>query len=134
MRARLAAVMAAAAGLASVAVAPAAAGDRILLTRDSAEFTAGFFAVVQGAPFDDDVHVNCRKRIALNVRRCRVHWEARHTDNKGRLEIAAFRRDADANRYRVRYRLHQTDKRCAAADPLADCTSILRGHDWYTGG
>ena len=119
--------------VAGVSAPAASAGDRILLDRSQAEFTAGFFAITRGAELDQDVHVNCRKRIALNVRRCRVSWsEGRHEYN-GRLFVAAFEERADANRYRVRYKLRDLDLRCARVSGEDACTSVETGTETYAG-
>ncbi len=113
--------------------APAQAADRILLDRERAEFTAEFFAFTHGSRLSAELHVNCLKRVALNVRRCRLSWEARGELNKARLEVAAFEVSSDRNRYRVKYRLEQTDKRCAATQPPDECTSVERGRETYSG-
>ena len=124
------------AAMVSCLIAPlASAGDRVRLDREDAEFRAQFFAIVHGSPpFDDDLHVNCRRRIAVNVRLCRVSWEARGEINKARAVIAARKRDSEANLYRVTYRIRTIDKTCAATKPVSRCTTTERGRETYTGG
>lgn len=111
----------------------AEAGDRIRLDRQRAEFSANFFAITHGSPLEQERHINCRKRLALNLRRCRVSWESGRYASRARLLIAAFAGSADSNRYRVTYTLRRLDLRCAAQLPVEECTSIDRGRETYTG-
>jgi hypothetical protein len=117
-------------------VAPvASAGDRVRLDREDAEFRAQFFAIVHGSRLSgEDDHVNCRRRIAVNVRLCHVSWEAKGEINKARAVIAARERDPVANLYRVTYRIRTIDKTCALTKPVSRCTSTERGRETYTGG
>jgi hypothetical protein len=118
--------------------ASAEAGDRFRLTREGAEFTAGFFALTKGAGvnvvYGPNFHANCRKRVSLNVRRCHVNWIHHEIAGRARLSIAAFRRDEYALTYRVAYRLKKTDLECAQTLPASECTKKARGHETYTGG
>ena len=113
--------------------AAAQADKRIRLDRETAEFSAYFFATIHGAPLGEEAHINCRKRLGLNSRRCRVSWETRRYASRARLLLAAFEGASTSNTYRVRYTLRRVDRLCAGTMPAEECTTTERGRETYTG-
>ncbi len=73
--------------------------------------------------------VNCKRKISLNVRRCKVSWVIGDASYIGVTTVALYERTNHSKLAIVRYRIHGIDEYCVFVrhEPVARCDHHFHG-------